>query len=423
MNYTNVEANTRNLIAPIHGWRAALVWGFGAAVVHRLLLNLWLLGVWLVVGANFQGAQVDFHTGEAALPPLETRAEQLIFGVWRRWDAVHYLDLATNGYRAEHPGPTVFNPLTPFAFRAVDVVLPGGVDLAAMVVQTLAFGLALTLLYRVCATYYRDDGLGRWAVAVVALLPLSYFFAAPMSESLYLAGALGAFYYAVQRRWWLAAVCGILATLARSQGVLLMLVCGAVALEQHGFRLDQPRTWRTAIILAARQAWMLALIPLGLIGFEAHRAALGLPPTSQIQAEVSYIFFTNPISGVIDNVRYVFNYPDEAIRNLDVWVMGITLVLAIIALRFKAHRHLPLLAMTWLHLALFLSKMNYFYGTDTVAWTQSFARYALVLFPLWVLVASGWRASGFIGRVLIAAVLLLGLIGFSGLYVLALTGP
>ncbi len=423
MDYTNSEKNRRNLIGLSADWRAALIWGFGAALLHRLILSVWLIGVWLVVGGQIQGADVDFHRGEALIPPLETPAEQVIFGVWRRWDAVHYLDLATNGYRVEHPGPTVFNPLTPFAFRAADAVLPGGIDLAAMVVETLAFGIALTLIMRVCAVYYNDESLGRWAVAVIALLPLSYFFAAPMSESLYLACALGAFYAAVRRCWWLAAISGVLATLARSQGVLLLIVCGVVALEQAGLRLDQPRTWLPATISAARQAWMLALIPLGLLGFEAYRRALGLPPTSQIQAEISYIFLTDPLNGLLANLRYIANYAAEAVRNADVWALGITFVLALVALRFPTHRRLALITFTVLHLLLFVSKVNYFYGTDVVAGTQSYARYSLILFPLWIMVAAGWRGSGFVGRVLIAALLILSLLLFSGLHVLALMGP
>ncbi len=134
----------------------AIYWGFGTALVHRLALMIWLALVWSLLSANFAGVQADFHTAGAQLPALTTQSDELIFGVWRRWDAVHYLDLAANGYRIEHPGPTVFGVLTPVGIRAFDAVLPGSLDLGAMVFETLAFGLALTLLYKVCESYYGD---------------------------------------------------------------------------------------------------------------------------------------------------------------------------------------------------------------------------------------------------------------------------
>ncbi len=167
----------------------AAKWGFGVALAHRLLLGLWLALIWAVVGANLGSVQVDFHTAGAQLPALSSPADEYVFGVWRRWDAVHYLDLAANGYRVDHPGPTVFGVLTPLAFRLFAVALP--LDLAAMVVETLAFGIALTLMYKVGEVYYGDADLGRWAVMVAALLPLAYLFDAPMSESIYLAATLG----------------------------------------------------------------------------------------------------------------------------------------------------------------------------------------------------------------------------------------
>src|SRR5215212_3980968 len=111
----------------------AVKWGFGAALVHRLFLSLWLALGWGIVGSHLNGIQADFHTAGAQLPKLESTADEYVFGVWRRWDAVHYLDLASNGYRLENPGPTVFGILTPLSIRAFDSVLPGSVDLAALV--------------------------------------------------------------------------------------------------------------------------------------------------------------------------------------------------------------------------------------------------------------------------------------------------
>lgn len=401
----------------------AVKWGFGAALIHRLLLTAWMALVWGVVGANLGGVQADFHTAGAQIPALQTPAEESIFGVWRRWDAVHYLDLAANGYRVEHPGPTVFGVLAPFSIRAVDAVLPGSLDLAAAVFETLAFGLALTLVYKVGEACYGDAELGRWTLIVTALLPLSYFFAAPMSESIYLAMALGVFYFGTKRRWWLAAICGVLATLARSQGILLLPVAGLLALEQNGFTLSDRSRWVEPIRRAVAQSWMLAIIPLGFVGFILYRQSLGLPSISDVYTNISYNYFTNPVDGLITNLRWFVEHPDVAFINADLLALLITLILSFVALRFPRHRRLPLVAYNFSFILLFASRINYFYGTHDVMFTQSFGRYALALFPLTFLVADGLRGTTPVIRVLGVGMLLLGQVGLSALFVLALSGP
>ncbi|MEP7293711.1 MAG: mannosyltransferase family protein, partial [Chloroflexota bacterium] len=396
---------------------------FGVALAHRLLLGLWLALVWSVVGANFEGVKADFHTAGAQLPALSTPAEESVFGVWRRWDAVHYLDLAVNGYRIEHPGPTVFGVLTPFAFRIFDTFLPGTVDLAAMVVETLAFGLALTLIYKVGELYYGDAELGRWALLVTALLPLSFFFAAPLSESLYLALTLGVFYFAARRRWLWAAVCGALATLARSQGILLLPVAGFILLEQNAFSLKERNHWLSQARRAIAQGWVLALIPLGFVGFVLYRQNLGLPSLQDVYTHFSFNYFTNPLDGLITNLRWFVEHPAEAFVSVDLWALLLSLILSFAALRFRRHRRLPLVAYNFSFILLFASRINYFYGTHEVMYTQSFGRYALVLFPLTFLVADGLRSTTPLVRVIGVAVLVLGIVAFSALYVLALIGP
>ncbi|HVU11731.1 MAG TPA: hypothetical protein VHD90_10645 [Phototrophicaceae bacterium] len=403
----------------------AVKWGFGVALAHRLFLGLWLALVWSVVGAHLTGVQVDFHTAGAQLPKLESPAEELIFGVWRRWDAVHYLDLAANGYRLDNPGPTVFGVLTPFSIRVLDV-LPIPLDLAAMIFETLAFGLALTLLFKLCESYYGDaDGqLGRWAVIVTALLPLSYFFAAPMSESIYLAMVLGLFYFGTKKRWLLAAICGCLATLARSQGILLLPIAGLLLLEQNGFTLAdlRSRAWLDQTRRAIVQGWTLVLIPLGFVAFVAYRQIIGLPSIGDVYTNISYNYFTNPLDGLITNFRWLIAHP-FAISSLDLWALVITLILAFVALRFPKHRRLPLIAYTFGFILLFVSRINYFYGTHEVTFTQSFGRYSLCFFPLIILIADGLRCAAPFIRVVGVALLVAGIVIFSALYVLALTGP
>ena len=399
------------------GWSTALKWGTGVALAHRLLLGVWMAAVWMVI-SPWTTYEADFNAVEAYnLPRLSSPAEQLIFGVWRRWDANHYLNLAVHGYQPENPGPTVFGALMPLAFRFFDRVLPGPVDLAAMVCETLAFGLALTLLFRLCATHFGDESLARWAVGVTALQPLSYFFAAPLSESAYLALSLGTFYAAYRERWLVAGLCGFLATLARTQGVLLAAVAGLIL-------LDKARTARDGLREIIRRSWALLLIPAGALVFTAFRAGHGLPPLSDVYLHYSYLFYTDPVRGLFLNARHFVRQWPHSAYDTDLLALIVSLVLGGVLLRHPFLDQLPLVGYTWLHLLLFLGKINRDHFTSEITYTQSFGRYALILFPLTLLVAD-WlrRRPSTRARFWCLVALLAILLVFSARHVLYLIGP
>jgi len=399
------------------GWRVALKWGFGAALAHRLLLGIWMASVWITISswttydADFDAIRVD------GLPRLSTPAAQVIFGVWRRWDANHYLSLAVHGYQPENPGPTVFGVLTPLAFQFLDRALPGPVDLGAMVFETLAFGLALTLLFRLCVVDYGDGQLAHWAVGVAVLQPLSYVFAAPLSESAYLALALGAVYAAYRERWLLAALCGLLATLARIQGVLLAVVVGLILLSTTRARQGGVREM-------VRRGWSLILIPLGGLLFLGFRSIQGLPSLGNVYAHHSYLVYADPFSSLFFNARHFVRQWPHSLYDADLLTLAVSLALGVLMLRYPRHRRLPMVAYTWMHLLLFLSKVNLTQGTQEVTHSQSFGRYALVLFPLTIMVADGLRQIRS-ERVRFACVVggSLLLLVFSARHVLYLIGP
>ncbi|MEO8394972.1 MAG: hypothetical protein ABI700_18390, partial [Chloroflexota bacterium] len=105
------------------------------------------------------------------------------------------------------------------------------------------------------------------------------------------------------------------------------------------------------------------------------------------------------------------------------WALIICLILSFVSLLFKRHRRLPLIAYNFGFILVFVSKVNYTYGTHDIIFSQSMGRYSLALFPLTFLVADGLRSTTPLIRVIGVAILVLGVFAFSALYVLALTGP
>lgn len=405
----------------MHDWRPAIRWGFSVALVSRLALLVWMAAVWLLIGQTWH-IPVHLHADPIArLPELDSPLEQAVFGVWRRWDGSHYLNLAQNGYQTHNPGPSVFAPLTPVGIRIADGLVPGSIDLGAMVFATLTFAFALIMLYRVCAVYYEDADLGRWSVLTLALLPLAFFFSAPMSESIYLALVLGVFYAGAQGRWTQAAIFGSLATLARSQGVMLVGVAGLMLLEDS---LQRSPSWRERFLYLIRAGWPLVLIPLSFAGFLVYRNSAGLAPLEEIYRTHSYIFFVNPLEGLLTNFLFILSNPAEAIFNPDLWALVVTLILCLVSLRNAYHRRASLVFYTLVSLLIMISKLNWEWGGhERMLYTQSFGRYALTLFPLTVWFAGWLRRAAPRMRLVVVTLSGLGLLVFSALFVLGGGAP
>jgi hypothetical protein len=286
-----------------------------------------------------------------------------------------------------------------------------------MVFSTFAFGLALTLLYRFCQVYLKDEAIAPWAVTLTALFPLGHFFSAPMSEGIYLAMTLGTFYFAARGNFWAAALCGFLATLARTQGVLLAPLALLLYAEQTW---DASMGWRTRLMGWLRKAYPLALIPLAALLYGGYRVALGFRSLDALYNEYSYIFFVNPLEGLWFNLRHWLTIDPLGVDSLAV-VLALTFTMLLI--RRNGKRHLALTLYTVGFFALFASKMNYQYGTDIVTNTQSFGRYTLILFPITLMITDWLRNRGKWTRLISLSLLLLTTLALSARHVLGILGP
>jgi uncharacterized membrane protein len=286
-----------------------------------------------------------------------------------------------------------------------------------MVFSTFAFGLALTLLYRFCQVYLKDEAIAPWAVTLTALFPLGHFFSAPMSEGIYLAMTLSTFYFAARGNFWAAALCGFLATLARTQGVLLAPLAMLMLIELCWHR---GQTWRERILIVIHKGYPLAIIPLAALMYDAYRAALGFRPLGILYADESFRTFVNPLAGLWINLRYWLTIDPLGVDS-------VTLVLAVVlsillVWRWRARR-LPLTIYTVGFLLVFLTPINYQYGKDIVTNTQSFGRYTLILFPITLMIADWLRNRGKWTRLISLSLLLLTTLALSARHVLGILGP
>ena len=152
----------------------------------------------------------------------ETLAQALEF--WRCTDSRHYLDIARDGYIAagdpDRVVQLVFLPGYPLVVRAVMRLIPSDIC-AGLLTSALCFAGAGCMIYRLL----RLDLPHRDAVRALRFLLLRwcFFFAAPMSESLFLLLTAAALYLARTRRPILGGLCGAYAAFTRSLGLLLFV--------------------------------------------------------------------------------------------------------------------------------------------------------------------------------------------------------
>ena len=146
--------------------------------------------------------------------------------MFARWDTFFYYSIATRGYDWNPALFTyqnvVFFPLYPLLMRSLGALIGGHPMVAGVIVSFSAFAAALVVLYRLALLELGDEYAWR-VILLIAVFPYALFFSAVYTESLFLLLTVTAFYAMRRGRLVAAAVCGLLAGLARPNGFWLSL--------------------------------------------------------------------------------------------------------------------------------------------------------------------------------------------------------
>ncbi|MGI6142073.1 MAG: hypothetical protein ACOYEH_10175 [Caldicoprobacterales bacterium] len=145
--------------------------------------------------------------------------------IWESIDSRHYLDIAKDWYfRAgdwNRLVQLVFLPGYPLMTRIVNILV-GNVLYSGMIVSGLCFAGAGTIAYLLV----RLDHSHRHALRVLkylCILPGAFFFAAPMSESMFLLLSVCCIYFLRKKEWFYACITGGAAAFTRSLGLVLFI--------------------------------------------------------------------------------------------------------------------------------------------------------------------------------------------------------
>lgn len=218
-------------------------------------------------------ALLSAYSGVSRLIAVEpARSKGWLAELALMWDAAWYAGIAQHSYTYDpaSPGGTnvAFAPLFPFLMNAIATFLrwltfgwdwgnePYGALIAAgFLISNLSFFVALILLMRLLAPRLGVVG-GAIVALALASLPTAFFFSALYTEGLFLMLALASLVVARstwRQKWLCAGLLGMLASLTRFTGVLLLAVLLVDYLAQRNWQ------WRK---VRADILW-LGLTPLG----------------------------------------------------------------------------------------------------------------------------------------------------------------
>lgn len=175
----------------------------------------------VVVGTRLVFMTVAFAASYFLSPETQGTPPRGFFEIWVNGDASVFLTIAERGYDsvASATDALAFFPLFPLAVRALTALGAGGA-VAGVLVSALASWVALAYLYRLAEA--RRPTTGDPALLYLALWPAAFLLIAPYGESLFLAGAVAAFYYARRSRWHLVALPAAIAMASSFAGVFLL---------------------------------------------------------------------------------------------------------------------------------------------------------------------------------------------------------
>jgi hypothetical protein len=356
----------------------------------------------IVLVAGAYGVLVPRRWGLSPLSMHFGAVGNALVGPATRFDAAYYLSIASHGYASKSVLP-VFFPLYPLLIHGLSY-LTGSDAIAGVAISWASFGVALVLLHRLA-----ELELGKRAadatVLLLAFTPLSFFFTAVYTESLFLLLSVGTIYAARRERWALAGILGALATLTRVTGILLVvpiLIMHLPSRRRPGRHLG----------------WVL-LMPAALVGYLAFLAASGFSWLAPFQDEAHWDrVSTGPIGGITSAVATAIQSTAAIVRGSQpiydptrygplspaaesVFLLLILLLAGVILV--SCLRRLPLEYGAYGAMALMMCVSSPVVQQPLV----SLDRYVLTIFPLYM-AAGAWIAKRHLERpaVLIGAILL-----------------
>jgi hypothetical protein len=324
---------------------------------------------WIVLGWVLAISVLFFIFGTKAYQILANQRIASFQGwleLWSRWDADQYLRLAKFGYTSDSIWKAWLYPLYPWCIRVV-AWITGNYVVAALIVSGTALFFAAVLLRRLVSIDFAPEVALRSAWFFL-IFPTAYFLHVCYTESLFLALVIGSVLAARRERWWLAGLLGALSWMTRANGIILLPTLLVEA--AHQFWVTRRWNWR----------WLwIGIVPAGfgvylLINWKVSGAPFAFLESRKALFAVSASWPWIGLRGTIGVLQHWKPTDAEMIGAQELYFIILGLICAIASwLRLR-----PTYAM-WI-------SGNWLLVTSA-SWLLSMPRYALAMFPIFILFA------------------------------------
>lgn len=312
--------------------------------------------------------------------------QRLLLSPNYRYDTVHYLEIARYGYRSDEHN-SAYAPLFPALIWVVNRFIPSTTG-SAILVASLAALISFVLLHFLI-TEHSDEQNAAHTLLWLCVFPSSLILFLPYTESLFFALMLGFFLAVDQKKYWIASLLAILATLARFTGVFLSLVLIWDAYEDCKF---QRYTISSGKWLAKAGFAITPVLTFILYSVFLNQYLSGASPWDALRTGWD-LRLGWPWEGIIGNIRELINIPFK-IRHISI-LFDFLFALLIPVMLFRSRNFVPVkwLVFFWLIYISAIVKIS-----DDGILTSTF-RYGLTIFPVYMVLGriTKSRKAMFIG--------------------------
>jgi Gpi18-like mannosyltransferase len=333
-----------------------------------LKVIIWLIIVNVFAFAGLNRFNLTSDTAYTWITPesFPVSKDSGLISMHARWDSYWYLDIVQNGYYLKTDNTlanVVFFPLYPALIKILGTIFLGNFVLAGWILSMIFLILACAYFYKFTKEFHPkiDPEL---PVLLMLIFPTAFFFNVVYTESIFLFLTIITFYYAFRKNFYLAGFFAFLGALTHSNGVFLALPIFWKIIENDG--------WKTIFSLKYFKKIIPVLFaPLGSFLFLGY---------DYLKFGDPFLFFkiqSNWGRSFSINWEHFSFFSRPSITNMFIDIFLAIFIISAVVVVYKKLSPLYAIFMSTTLIAAFTS------GT-----LMSVGRYSLVMFPLFILLAS-----------------------------------